>query len=56
MLIYLVRLAEVCHIDLPSAVVRKMKLNGEKYPIDVAYGSSLKYNEHKSKLDDEKQN
>ena len=46
MLIYLVRLAEVCHIDLPSAVVRKIELNREKFPID----------EHKSKMDDEKQN
>ncbi len=47
-LIYLIRLAEMCRVDLPSAVVRKIELNGKKYPASVVYGSSLKYNEHKS--------
>ena len=47
-LIYLVRLAEMCHVDLPSAVVRKMELNGTKYPANIVFGSSLKYSEYKN--------
>ena len=46
-LIYLVRLAEKCHIDLPSAAVRKIALNHKKYPASKVYGSSKKYNEYK---------
>ncbi|KAL5477984.1 hypothetical protein EMCRGX_G024856 [Ephydatia muelleri] len=42
-LIYLIRLAERCHVDLPSAVLDKMVLNGQKYPVNRAHGSSLKY-------------
>ena len=42
-LIYLVRLAEVCKVDLPSAVAKKFALNAEKYPVDKAYGSMKKY-------------
>ena len=47
-LIYLIRLAEMCQVDLPSAVVRKIEMNGKKYPANVVYGSSLKYNEYKN--------
>ena len=42
-LLYLVRLADVCAVDLPSAAVRKMKRNGEKYPADRCAGSAEKY-------------
>ncbi|KAL5477971.1 hypothetical protein EMCRGX_G024838 [Ephydatia muelleri] len=42
-LIYLIRLTERCHVDLPSAVLDKMVLNGQKYPVSRAHGSSLKY-------------
>lgn len=42
-LIYLVRLANVCSIDLPSAVTRKIKLNSLKYPTDKCFGSNKKY-------------
>ena len=42
-LIYLVRLAEMCRIDLPSAVARKFAVNAQKYPADKAYGSMKKY-------------
>ena len=44
-LIYLVRLAERCHIDLPTAVISKLELNRKKYPKDQAYGSSKKYDQ-----------
>ena len=42
-LILLVRLSDRCHVDLPAAVIRKFELNAKKYPVDKAYGSSLKY-------------
>lgn len=44
-LIYLVRLADRCEIDLGAAVVEKMKKNDAKYPVDKAFGSSKKYTE-----------
>ncbi|XP_002742377.1 dCTP pyrophosphatase 1-like [Saccoglossus kowalevskii] len=45
-LIYLVRLSEKCHIDLPSATVEKIGLNHKKYPADKVHGSCKKYNEY----------
>lgn len=47
-LIYLVRLADKCKIDLPSAVLRKIEINRQKYPADQVMGSSKKYTEYKS--------
>jgi dCTP diphosphatase len=46
-LIYLIELADKCHIDLPSAVLRKLQLNAIKYPANKVYGSSRKYTEYK---------
>ncbi|EDO30025.1 predicted protein, partial [Nematostella vectensis] len=48
-LIYLVRLAEKCHVDLPSVVVQKIALNEKKYPVELVKGSSKKYTEYASK-------
>ncbi|XP_019854157.1 PREDICTED: dCTP pyrophosphatase 1-like isoform X2 [Amphimedon queenslandica] len=45
-LIYLIELAEKCHIDLPSAVLRKFELNCKKYPPEKVYGSSKKYTDY----------
>ena len=45
-LIYLVRLADRCSVDLPSAVLKKFEKNENKYPIDKAFGSSKKYTEY----------
>ena len=42
-LLYLLRLADVCAIDLPSAAARKIERNGEKYPADRCAGSAEKY-------------
>lgn len=42
-LIYLVRLAEQCHVDLPAAVMNKFKLNALKYPPGKAAEAKLKY-------------
>ncbi|XP_048855675.1 glutamyl-tRNA(Gln) amidotransferase subunit B, mitochondrial [Brienomyrus brachyistius] len=46
-LIYLLELAEKCHVDLPQAVLRKMALNRLKYPVSKAFGSAKKYTEFK---------
>ncbi|XP_056315586.1 glutamyl-tRNA(Gln) amidotransferase subunit B, mitochondrial [Danio aesculapii] len=46
-LIYLVELAEKCHVDLPRAVLRKMALNRLKYPASKVHGSAKKYTEYK---------
>ncbi|XP_067106993.1 glutamyl-tRNA(Gln) amidotransferase subunit B, mitochondrial [Osmerus mordax] len=45
--IYLVELAEKCHVDLPQAVLRKMALNRLKYPASKVHGSAKKYTEYK---------
>ncbi|XP_026567767.1 dCTP pyrophosphatase 1 isoform X1 [Pseudonaja textilis] len=45
-LIYLVALANKCHVDLPSAALRKIEKNRLKYPAKQVYGSSKKYTEY----------
>lgn len=45
-LVYLVRLAQLCHVDLPKAVQEKIEHNKLKYPVDKVYGSSKKYTEY----------
>lgn len=42
-LLYLLRLADRCGVDLPTAALRKLKKNAEKYPAAEARGSSAKY-------------
>ncbi|GLE00933.1 hypothetical protein PINS_up009730 [Pythium insidiosum] len=46
-MIYLIRLADKCNIDLPSAIHDKMLKNARKYPAEMVKGSSKKYNEYK---------
>jgi dCTP diphosphatase len=46
-LLYLVRLADKTDVDLSDAAVRKLKVNGEKYPVELSRGSSQKYDELK---------
>ena len=48
-LIYLIRLAEMCRVDLPTAVTSKFALNAQKYPADKAYGSMQKYTAYEDK-------
>lgn len=45
-LIYLLRLSEQCHIDLPAEALKKIELNKLKYPAQKVYGSSKKYTEY----------
>ena len=44
---YCILMADACHLDLDEIVEKKMKRNGEKYPVELAYGSSAKYTELK---------
>ena len=41
--IYLVRLADTLDVDIGRAVVTKMELNAQKYPVEMARGNSQKY-------------
>ncbi|GLC47581.1 hypothetical protein PLESTB_000003500 [Pleodorina starrii] len=42
-LLYLVRLAERCDVDLGAAALAKMRKNAAKYPVERCHGSSAKY-------------
>ncbi len=44
-LLYLVRLADVCDVDLGEAALRKLQKNAVKYPVQVCKGPSKKYND-----------
>lgn len=50
-LMSVVRLADRCHVDLPSAVLRKLKLNKKNYPASQARGSNKKYTEYENAVD-----
>ena len=43
--IYLIRLSQVCNVDLPAAVASKMELNARKYPVNKFFGLNKKYNQ-----------
>jgi NTP pyrophosphatase (non-canonical NTP hydrolase) len=43
-MIYLVRLADRLEVDLEAAVADKIRKNEAKYPVDLAYGTAVKYN------------
>jgi len=45
-LVYLLRIAEVCDIDLLAAANKKIDLNAKKYPVEKAKGSNAKYTEY----------
>ncbi|WP_176507988.1 MULTISPECIES: nucleotide pyrophosphohydrolase [Pseudomonas] len=44
-LMYLVRLASVLGVDLDAAAQRKLRLNGEKYPVEKARNTARKYDQ-----------
>lgn len=44
--VYLMRIAEVCGIDLIAAANAKIDLNAQKYPADKCKGSNAKYTEY----------
>ena len=42
---YAILIADKYNLDIKQIVMEKLKRNGEKYPVDKAYGSAKKYNE-----------
>lgn len=44
-MLYCIMLADAIDADLKAELLRKIKKNGEKYPVDKSRGSSAKYNE-----------
>lgn len=44
-MMYLLRLADKCDIDIMQACQEKIQQNAAKYPISKCYGSAKKYNE-----------
>jgi NTP pyrophosphatase (non-canonical NTP hydrolase) len=44
--VYLMRIAEVCGIDLIAATNAKIDLNAQKYPVEKCKGSNAKYTEY----------
>jgi dCTP diphosphatase len=44
--VYLLRIAEVCGIDLLQATNAKIDLNAKKYPVEKCKGSNAKYTEY----------
>ena len=46
--IYLLRLCDVLDINLSDVVENKIKVNGEKYPVDLSKGNAQKYNQREN--------
>jgi dCTP diphosphatase len=46
-LLYLLRLADVLDVDLDEAAHQKLRINAEKYPVDLAKGNATKYKHRK---------
>lgn len=44
-MIYCVQLADKLGISIEDAMVEKLRLNAEKYPVDKSYGNRRKYTE-----------
>jgi dCTP diphosphatase len=51
-LLYLVRLADRCGVDLPRAAEEKLLKNGRKYPADRCRGSAAKYHAYERTAND----
>jgi hypothetical protein len=48
-LLYLVRLADKCDVNLADAVIKKIEKNAAKYPAHLVKGSSAKYHKYSGK-------
>lgn len=47
-LLYLLRLADICKVNLGDAALRKLEKNALKYPVERCKGSSNKYTTYKN--------
>ncbi len=52
-LCYCVLMADRCGLDMNEIIQNKMKKNGEKYPVESAFGSKEKYAELKKERQNE---
>ncbi len=43
-LLYIIRLSDKLDIDLEQAVLDKLKINKDKYPVELSKGNATKYN------------
>ena len=43
-LLYIIRLSDKLDIDLEQALFDKLKINKEKYPVELSIGNATKYN------------
>ena len=43
-MIYVIRIADKLDIDLVAAISEKLKINEQKYPVDLAKNNAIKYN------------
>jgi len=48
--IYLLRLCDVLDVDIETSVIDKIKINSDKYPVDLSKGSADKYTTLRSKI------
>ena len=46
-LIYAILFANELNLDVEDIINNKLKVNIEKYPVHISYGSNKKYSEHK---------
>ena len=46
-LFFVLRFAQMNHMDLKDILTRKIQKNGQKYPADEVRGKNFKYNEYK---------
>ena len=45
--------ADVCNIDLPQEVLKKITKNGEKYPVNLSKGKNNKYHDYQTTTQEE---
>ncbi|MCH8247369.1 MAG: nucleotide pyrophosphohydrolase [Bacteroidetes bacterium] len=43
--IYLLRLCDILDVDLEGAIEKKLEINAEKYPVELAKGNAVKYSD-----------
>jgi NTP pyrophosphatase (non-canonical NTP hydrolase) len=48
--IYLLRLCDVLDVDIEASVIDKIKINSDKYPVDLSKGNADKYTTLRSKI------
>jgi len=47
-LIYLIRIADKLDIDIEESLIEKLKINEQKYPIELSENNAVKYNKRQA--------